>query len=158
MSRLEKSNELVHLVLWLCRCLWVISAIVRQQVHWWQPFKVSGLISMNLLCCAQQEKVTAKNPPDFYLNKLKSYIDPVTSKSMKVASLFDWLFSFEISYAVYVAGFSYRTVRLNVKLSSMHCSLLSPKLWAIVKALWQILFSVFSIDKVTNYKILLLPG
>ena len=72
--------------------------------------------------------MTAKNPPDFYLNKLRSYIDPVTSKSMKVASLFEMTFSFEILCAVYVAGFSSRIVRLNVKLSSMHCSLPNPKL------------------------------
>ena len=98
---------------------WSTSAIVRQQVHWWRPFKVSGLISMNLLCCAQQEKVTAKNPPDFYLNKLKSYIDPVTSKSMKVAGLFDWFFSFEILYAVYVAGFSSR-------MSPLECEIYHP--------------------------------
>jgi hypothetical protein len=31
-----------------------------------------------------QEKVIAKDPPDFYLDKLRTYLDPTAAKSSKV--------------------------------------------------------------------------
>ena len=34
-----------------------------------------------------QERVSAKNPPEFYLSKLKVYLDPSASKSAKVREI-----------------------------------------------------------------------
>ena len=34
-----------------------------------------------------QEMVSAKNPPSFYLNKLRVYLDPSSSKSSRVSDL-----------------------------------------------------------------------
>ena len=38
----------------------------------------------HLLLVVFQERVSAKNPPEFYLTKLRVYLDPTASRSSKV--------------------------------------------------------------------------
>ena len=44
------------------------------------------LLLMYLFLVFLQERVQAKNPPVFYLSKLKVYLDPSASKSSKVST------------------------------------------------------------------------